>query len=373
MKKLLLLFFVTLIVLSNAQTTKNFVWDGTNREYIEYVPAIYDGTEAVPLVVCLHGLGDNMTNFSGIGMHTLANSENFIVLTPQALIAYYGTYEFGTAWNSGASYLGIVLNSSVDDLGFFNAMIDSTMALYNIDPNRIYFTGFSMGGFMCQRVAAEMNSRVAAIASVAGTIGNAMTAIPPASMPVLHCHGTADTQVPYEDNNYGNDAEELINYWVTFNNCDTEPIIDTLPNNVADGITVIKYLYDNGDYSTDVEFYKAVGADHQWLYPPTNDMSYTIAIWEFFSRHSKEPFVNTEDIKLIENGIIFPNPANDYLQINSGIYKKYEILSLEGKLIISGDINKNTDLDVSFLDNGCYFIKLTNDINSITEKIIISR
>lgn len=373
MKKLLLLLLIASQASIFAQTTKNFLWDGTNREYLEYVPAIYSGTESVPLVVCLHGLGDNMTNFSSIGMHYLADSENFIVLTPQALMSYVYTYEYGFAWNSGASYSGITLNPDVDDIGFFNAMIDSTMALYNIDTNRIYFTGFSMGGFMCHKVACEMNTRVAAIASVAGTIGNAMTSVPPAPMPVLHCHGTADTQVPYINNDYGNDAEELVNYWVSFNNCNPAPTVESYTDIVADGITVEKYLYSDGDYSTEVEFYKANGANHQWLYPPTNDMSYTIQIWEFFKRHSKETFVKVENIEEVKNIGVFPNPAGNTVYFKSSEFSNFQIFTLDGKIVLSEEINDKSGIDISFLKNGCYLYRISNGENSFTEKLIIVR
>jgi polyhydroxybutyrate depolymerase len=229
-----------------------------------------------------------------------------------------------------------------------------------------------MGGFMCHRVACEMNSRVAAIASVAGTIGNSMTSTPPAPMPVLHCHGTADSQVGYTDNNYGVDAEELVDYWVNQNNCDATPVVENIPDNVADDISVEKHLYQNGDYNTEVEFYKAVGTDHQWLYPPVNDMSYTIVIWEFFKRHSKEPFVNTNEINNSENFAVYPVPASDFLLVKSKSNAVFELYSSEGKLIKIEEVTGETRIDISNLKSGVYFYKLYNSLETISEKVIIS-
>ncbi len=98
MRHLIILLFSILIFLnSNAQSTSNsFNFDGVNRNFITYVPSSYDPLLPVPLVLCLHGLGDNMNNFSGIGMNYVADTANFIVVTPEALVdGLLGS----TAWN----------------------------------------------------------------------------------------------------------------------------------------------------------------------------------------------------------------------------------------------------------------------------------
>ena len=149
--KLLIFVFSVISITGFAQTNKTINVGNKTRQYREYVASSYTGTNPVPLVICLHGLGDNMTNFSGIGMHLLSDSAQFITLYPQAENSSYGT-----AWNSGASFLGMTLNSNVDDIGFINALIDSTAAIYNIDLTRVYVTGFSMGGFMANRLAVNL-------------------------------------------------------------------------------------------------------------------------------------------------------------------------------------------------------------------------
>ncbi|HBS88702.1 MAG: hypothetical protein A2W91_18850 [Bacteroidetes bacterium GWF2_38_335] len=376
MKKIILIVLAIISVQSFAQTTKSFMWDGTNRQYIEYVPSVYSETEAVPLVICLHGLGDNMTNFSGIGMQTLSEYENFIVLTPQALVAYYYTYEIGTAWNSGASYMGIVLNQTVDDVGFLSAMIDSTKALYNIDPDRIYVTGFSMGGFMCHKLACEMNSVFAAVASVAGTIGNTMTTTPELAMPVCHFHGTADSTVLYVGNEYGNDAEELVNYWITKNNCDPAPSVnETLPDIAADGYTVDHYIYSGGDYSSEVEFYKVIGADHEWLFEPSNDITYTIKIWEFFNRHSRDAYVGNEELTREMDVKFFPNPAGNFIYVSADKSGEINlaICNYLGELVLTKKGIQSGLVDISALENGIYFIAAEQNGKVYKQKVVIAK
>ena len=187
------IFSLVFVAFTQAQqTSKTMQFGGLTRQYLEYVPAIYNSSTPVPIVICLHGLGDNMNNFAGIGMNYVADTADFIVLTPQAIVDPLAS---ATAWNSGASYMGYQLNSGVDDVGFINALIDSTMALYNIDTTRIYVTGFSMGGFMANRLACELGDRLAAIASVSGTIGTALNCTNPDPIPVCHFHGTTDSTV----------------------------------------------------------------------------------------------------------------------------------------------------------------------------------
>ncbi|PLW93140.1 MAG: hypothetical protein C0592_07080 [Marinilabiliales bacterium] len=367
MRFIVFLFTLFLSVAISAQTSKTIQHGGLTRQYKEYVPTSYTGSQQVPLVICLHGLGDNMTNFSGIGMHLLADSAQFITLYPQAVES-----PFGTAWNSGAGYYGVVLNDGIDDVGFIDALIDSVSAEYNIDPTRVYVCGFSMGGFMSQRLACQLQQRIAAVASVAGTFGAYLNVNPYRPIPVCHFHGTSDTQVNYTGNMYGNDAEVLVDWWVDFNNCDTPAVITALPDIAADGYTVEKYDYENGDANTMVRFYKVNNADHIWMMPGTNDISYTLEIWKFF-RMFQNTTQSIEDSELLKVSV-FPNPASDKIQVNCfGVVDgEYEILDMNGQKLVgeyfSGSyINAN----VSELPSGIYVIRVFNETNCSSTKFVI--
>lgn len=59
--------------------------------------------------------------------------------------------------------------------------------------------------------------------------------------------------------------------------------------------------------------------------------------------------------------ILYPNPANDWLHLTGhSTYRRYTILSMDGKLLGSGDIVEN-QIDVSLLPRGNYLIRLFND------------
>jgi len=359
--------FIVFVSVAQQQEYLYFQYDSLNRVYARYVPTVYDGSTAVPLVICLHGLGDTITNFVNIGMNYVADTANFIVLTPQAVSS-----SFGTAWNSGASYYGYVLNGNVDDSGFINALIDSTEANYNIDTNRIFVTGFSMGGFMSNRLACDLNSRIAAIASVSGTIGTSFNPGTPNPIPVCHFHGTADGTVAYTNDAYGMDAEELVNFWVGVDSCNVVPIIDSIPDIAADGKNIVHYTYKNGNNGTQVEFYKVIGGDHEWLVQPTNDISYTTEIWKFFN---KFPMQNTAIHSEKTNDFSFyPNPAKDLLYLSFDKYMKGELAVFNqiGVLVKTISVNGiNQTLNIADYSQGIYFLRYSDSITQITKRFVV--
>ncbi len=370
--KTLLSFILSIVLALNLQaqlTSKTMQFGGLTRQYLEYVPAIYNSSTPVPIVICLHGLGDNMNNFAGIGMNYVADTANFIVLTPQAIVDPLAS---ATAWNSGASYLGYTLNSTVNDVGFITALIDSTSALYNIDSTRIYVTGFSMGGFMAQRLACELGDRVAAIASVSGTIGTALNCTNPDPIPVCHFHGTVDSTVYYAGNLYGNDAEDLVNFWKGIDQCDAVGDTFFFPDIVADGKTVQKITFPNGLFDSEVVFYRVVGGDHEWLYYPNNDITYTIEIWKFFMKHAKQ-FPNAIETQNPSNDLlIYPNPADKYFYFNTkaGKINNVKIFDVYGKICVNKNFPENK-IDVSGLSSGIYLVKINTSNRVIQKKLVV--
>lgn len=369
MKKLYFSILFALIVFNaiGQKVSKTIAHGGITRAYVEYVPSIHSNTTPVPLVICLHGLGDNMTNFSGIGMRYVADTANFIVLTPQAIVASYFGYVIGTAWNSGASYMGIVLNPTIDDVGFLQALIDTTSKLYNIDNKRIYVCGFSMGGFMTNRMACEKGNKIAAVASVAGTIGASLTCNPIRPIPVCHFHGTADSTVYYTNNTYGIDPDSLVNFWRHNNQCEETPIYKDFPDIMSDSMTVQNFLYNSPSTGANVEFYKVIGADHQWLFYPDNDISYTIEIWKFFSKYVLPDAWNITEKQSNQDIIVYTNNSNIVIQnlvSNTLVVKVYDI---NGRYINSTSSNDSEILlPVNNYAKGILLVEVYDKVKNIS-------
>jgi len=348
-------YFIALLFLLNSltgfaqQTSKGFTFNNEARTYIQYIATSYNSaTDNLPIVFALHGLGDTKENFNSFnGFQALAESEKFILITPQAenptesvTIAGFpvnASALIQNAWHSGAggdtyNYQGndITLpqayyaSSSRDDVGFIRALLDTVSKYYNIDTNRIYSTGFSMGGFMTNKLGCEMSDKIAAIASVSGTIGNEIknSCNPDAIIPALHIHSIDDETVSYNANTWGMNAEESVDFWVMNNNCNLTPDTTDYTNVVMDNDTSIKYLYAEGDSASEVEFYHLEGPNHvgSW-YVNNKDFKTAQVIWDFFERHTKKRI----KVVPVENAIvdfeeitydIFPNPASDFITLS---------------------------------------------------------
>ena len=162
MRTTLLLFCLYLAVPLSAQSNLSgtILSGGLTREYLLYVPAVYTGATAVPLIINLHGYTSSNVAQEFYGdFRPIADTANFLIVHPNGTIDDQGN----RFWNTFGG------NSTVDDVGFIAQLIDSLRAVYNIDPNRIYATGMSNGGFMSYQLACDLNNRIAAIASVTGS------------------------------------------------------------------------------------------------------------------------------------------------------------------------------------------------------------
>ena len=115
-----------------------FVHDGIERQYDLYVPAGYDGSTSVPLILDAHGWRYSSTSQKLLsGFDRIADAENLLVVYPQ------GT---GNSWNIESKCCPPASNDGIDDLVFMLALIATIKSEANIDSSRIYATGYSLGG-----------------------------------------------------------------------------------------------------------------------------------------------------------------------------------------------------------------------------------
>ncbi len=293
---------------------------GLTREYLLYIPAAYTGATAVPLLFNLHGYTSNNLEQLFYGdFRTIADTANFLMVLPNGTLDAQGN----RFWNN---FLG---NSTVDDVGFMRDLLNKLQSNYNIDANRVYSTGMSNGGFMSYALACELNDRIAAIASVTGSmIQSKLNACNPARpVPVMEIHGTADNTVPYNGSPLATFVAipTLVSAWVGLNNCNPTPSITQVPNtNMTDGCTAERQVYSGGDYGSTVEHYKITSGGHTWPGAAFNvgvtnqDFSASKEIWRFFSQYRLDQLSATKTPETVAaNWIAFPNPAQDYLVLQS--------------------------------------------------------
>src|SRR2546425_10496329 len=114
-----------------------------SRTYNVYTPAGYTTTRPVPLIVMLHGCGGNPTDFSNTTqMNVLADSQQFVVVYPHQSTAYGECWQWtNPAHQSRGSGEPAII------AGITQTLLADT-ADWNIDPSRVYVTGFSAGAAM---------------------------------------------------------------------------------------------------------------------------------------------------------------------------------------------------------------------------------
>ncbi len=253
--------------------------DGAPRQYLLTVPSGYTGGQQIPLVFNFHGLGSTaQEQLADSQFSAVADREGFIIVTPQAVSGVWAV-------------TGFPIPSTSDDVGFISALIESLSATYSIDPNRIYATGMSLGGFFAVELACTLSETFAAVAPVSGAMTPALmeSCAPTRPIPMLQTHGTADEQIPYEA------SQTTIQWWVDFNEADSTPGVSELPDRFpTNGESVDRLTYANEQTGINVEHFRINGGVHVWPGADSDsDIEMAEAIWSFFRRYDSTGAVAT--------------------------------------------------------------------------------
>jgi predicted peptidase len=156
-------------------------------DYLLFLPPGYDARQRYPMILFLHGGGERGDDLSRVAVHgppklvqQRPEEFPFIVVSPQV--------PADRIWSTRV----------------LDALLDEVTERYAVDPDRIYVTGLSMGGYGTWHLAFEFPDRFAAIAPISGggTITGACTV---RHLPVWAVHGARDDVVPVSR------TEELVN------------------------------------------------------------------------------------------------------------------------------------------------------------------
>ncbi|MFC2138480.1 T9SS type A sorting domain-containing protein [Bacteroidota bacterium] len=190
-KQILFLIMIQLIIINNiifsqSNVTAKFEYGYFNSNefsfpYRLFVPQNYDSTQMYPIVLTLHGAGESGTdNEIQIEVNHLATcwAESLFQLRHPSFIV------------SPQSTGGWEFHSVIH-------MLDSLIDVYNIDTNRIYITGLSMGGYGTWWYMDNYPDYFAAAVPVCGGWSNYENRIEAIShIPIWNHHGEKDNVVP---------------------------------------------------------------------------------------------------------------------------------------------------------------------------------
>ena len=360
-----LLIFITThnVICAQGYISETIPHDGLTREYSIYVPASYDGTTSFPLLFNFHGGGgDIASQIAAADMSPIADTANFIVVYPQAR----QDPSDGNSFNWIPKVPG-----TFDDVPFISSLIDTIASNYQIDQNRIYACGYSLGGDMTFELGCKLNNRIAAIAPVARTMqanpNSFCSPVHPTG--VLTILGTDDNISPYGGITFGGveyylSAAATHSYWASHNNCNPTATMITVSPSVE------RYNWSTASGCTYVEELKVIGGGHDWPGSFGNmTIDANIEIWQFVSRYDINGLIGCTTLSINENNVpdenynAYPNPVKKQLTIDLRLAeeKEFRLYKPTGELVLSGVLNSQiSKIDLSSLPSNVYLLQIAN-------------
>ncbi len=255
----LLVLSVIFLFSINLKAQETIQVNSSTREMIVYAPPGIESNR--PLVISMHGMNQtmydqrNQTQFQSV-----AEANNFVLVYPQS---------DGTQWQLWGD----------KDINFILAIIDEMNARYGIDRDRVYLTGFSMGGMMTYYAATQIADKIAAYGPVTGFLMDGPDTNSSRPIPIIHVHGMDDSFVPY------NRVQECLDAWIERNGCSTTPeVIQPYPESDIGSKTSKKH-WGPGKEGVEIEFISLEGVGH-WYKDDPNSVFTSQEIWNFCKKFS---------------------------------------------------------------------------------------
>ena len=230
--------------------------NGENREMQVYTPNTVSSN--LPLMIVTHGMNqDAGYQASCDHMYELIDKEKFIIAYLQGI---------NRTWDTGGT----------KDRDFVFQTIDELHAKYNINKNRVYWSGFSMGSALIYHCMADAVDKIAAFAPTSGiAFGGKEWQRCSKPVNVIHCHAYGDDVFKYNDwdihgyvQSLAKDLDKCKDYKKTAN-------YRTPGGNTGD-----KEVWSNGENGTTVELFSY---NANWHNPSTGNSQ---EIWNFCKQFS---------------------------------------------------------------------------------------
>lgn len=224
------------------------------RKMLVYAPSGLETNS--PLLLSLHGMNQDINYQQNQTKWELIAKENgFVVVYPGGI---------NNTWDL----------SGRRDIDFILAIIDEMYNRYGIDRDRVYLSGFSMGGMMTYYAATQIADKIAAFAPVSGYLMGGPNTNSSRPIPIIHTHGTTDDVVPYSG------VGTCLNAWISRNKCPTTAQV-TQPYPVdKPSSNGTKYSWGPGTDSVEIVLLSLSGVGH-WHSLNSNGVNTSQEIWNF--------------------------------------------------------------------------------------------
>lgn len=258
MKRILLLLF-TLCACAASFAQESIKVGNTTRNIIVYAPA--DLPKQRPLLIGCHGANQSASYMKNEAkIEQVADTAKFVVVYADGVNKYWDI--------SGDS-----------DLKFIEVIIDTMYSRYHINKNRVYLTGFSMGGMFTYHAANRLSDKIAAFAPVSGYPMGGPNPQASRPVPILHTHGTADSTCVYSN------VQSHINAWVNFNECNTTPQTTKPKSATNPSTTSTLKRYRGGKNGVEVALLTLPNKGHWWSMDPPYGLT-SVEVWNFCQRYT---------------------------------------------------------------------------------------
>jgi polyhydroxybutyrate depolymerase len=252
-----------------------------------YLPPQYNGRVSEPVVVSLHGSGDNgARQMQRTHLEQTAAAHGYIAVAPDGGVQLKGNGHY--AWNvPGVGLLGghAVPTGTRNDTQFLSDLIKQVDAQLCVDTKRVYMMGFSGGARMTSSFACTNAKQVAGIAAVSGLRAGSPdpknknrpltgTCNPASAVSVLAIHGLKDTVNPFNGGGgkyWEYSVQAALQEWSKLDGCTTQ----TTSTRIATGVTLVQ----SSSCKAKVELYTVADGGHSW---PLKEINATDIALRFF-------------------------------------------------------------------------------------------
>jgi len=231
----------------------------TTRKMLVYAPTDIETNR--PLMISMHGMNQDIAfQQNQTKWEQVAKDNNFVVVYPGGI---------NNSWDI----------SGTRDIEFVLAIIEEMSKRYDIDRERVYLSGFSMGGMFTYHAATKIADKIAAFAPVSGYLMGGPNTKSSRPIPIIHTHGTTDDVVAYSG------VSTCLNAWIKRNGCPTTAQVTQPYPADKSSSNGTKYYWGPGIDSVEIVLLSLKGGGHTHTNNP-GGVHTSQEIWNFCKKYS---------------------------------------------------------------------------------------